>query len=190
MRESCPAYAENTQWIPINFSVKTKFHSRTSKALSYQLLPDPHHFSQLIFLIFSTLLSQLQPCWYPQCSLSMWGLLLPCCPSYLECSFPRQPQDWSFHCLQVLTQKSCSQWAPPWTLSIQFQPHTWNSNSPFLALFFLSSHLPLWQYFTFHLLYLGYCLSPALKWKLHQGKIVSFILFITWAWRLPGTEPT
>lgn len=44
--KSGPAYAENTQWLPITVSVKNKFHSRTSKALSYQLLPDPHHFSQ------------------------------------------------------------------------------------------------------------------------------------------------
>lgn len=91
------------KWVPINVSVKAKFHSRTSKTVNYLLLSNPHHLSELIswyslpcslssghasiLIIFRT--HQATITLGPQHLLSL----------YLESSFPKQAQGQFSHCL-------------------------------------------------------------------------------------------
>lgn len=97
------------RWLPITLSVKTKFHSRTSKALSYQLLCQVP-ITSLNSLPDILYLAHLAPAMLVSSVFLEHVRLTPTLLSlYLGCSFPGQPQDRSSHCLQIFTQKPHSQ---------------------------------------------------------------------------------
>lgn len=135
------------KWVSTILTVKLKFHSGNIKTLRPLSLVSPSHlwthFLSILYishsapgmLVSSVFLEHARatPALEPQQLLSL----------YLEWSQHRQPQGHFSHCLQVFTQKPCSQWGPLWFHNLSYPTSASSLEFQSLILCFIFSFLTL-----------------------------------------------
>lgn len=150
--ESHHTSAESTHMAPHHIQCNAKFHSGTSKALSYLLLPDPHqkHELPLWWYLFCLLSSSPAGILIVSSTRHDGSALGPqhSLPSAWNAPSPNRHRARSPVAFRSRPTAMFSVRLSLAYLSIPFRPPAQNFSSPFFAFFSPSWHVSLWKRFT------------------------------------------